>query len=244
VDQGGLIREALTRSYAPGTANRIISHVRGVVRAAWRSGAVSWDAHLRLLAALSYVRGGRLGRGRALTWPDVQRLLAAAPGIEERALLAVAAGAGLRRANICSLTWGQCSRSGGTWHVRLVTKGNREQRLRLPAWSVAALDVWRAASSVDREFVFRWRDGKSVWRVVDAAAESAGLGRLSPHDLRRTFASLAITSGIGLADLRRMMGHASVNTTVLYDRRPDEQVAEAAAKLDDLGALDTSPRNR
>lgn len=245
VDQGGAVREALARSYAPATANRMLSNLRGVVRACWRSGALSFDAHLRLLAALPPVRGGRLGKGRALAWPDLQRLLAAAPGPEARALLAVAAGAGLRRATLCSLTWSQCSRRDGTWYVCVVGKGNKEHRSRLPVWAAAALSNWDVASP-ERAHVFRWRDGKSVWRIVEEAAERAGLGRLAPHDLRRTFASLALTSGIGTADLRRMMGHASITTTVKYDRRPDEQVAEAAAKLDDLGgpgAVDTRGRN-
>jgi len=233
----GRIRDVLASRYAPATARRMLSGVRGVVRASWRLGLVSWDAHVRLLASLPAVRGGRLGRGRALTWPEVQRLLVAADDAEGCALLAVACGAGLRRAELCGLLWRQVAEG----HVRVLGKGNKERRMRLPAWALVPLLEWHVGAPRG-EYVFRWRDGKSVWRVVDAAAERAGLGRLSPHDLRRTFASLALATGIQAADLRRMMGHASITTTMRYDRRPDADVLEAAAKLDDPGAFDTPRR--
>lgn len=234
VDQGGAVRASLAGSYAPGTANRMLTHLRGVIRAAWRTGLLPWDEHVRLLAALPSVRGGRLGRGRALSWPEVGRLLGAAPSDEARALLALAVGAGLRRAELTRLTWDRCRRERGVWYLRVLGKGNRERRLRLPTWASQALDAWSRCAP-DRPEVFRWRNGKSVWRVVDRAAARAGIGAVAPHDLRRTFASLALATGIGLADLRRMMGHASVGTTIRYDHRSDDAVAEAAARLDDPG---------
>lgn len=247
VDQGSGIRAALAARYAPATANRMLSNVRGVVRASWRLGLLTWDAHVRLLASLPAVRGGRLGKGRALTWPEVERLLAAAADLEEQALLAVACGAGLRRAELCALRWAAVeseplSAVGGRLHLRVLGKGNTERRVRLPIWASGALQGWLVRAPLHAPFVFRWRDGRSVWSVVDAAAARAGLGRVAPHDLRRTFASLALGTGIQVADLRRMMGHASVATTMRYDRRPDAEVMEAAAKLDHPGALDTPRR--
>lgn len=236
VEEGSRVREALAGRYAPATANRMLSNLRGVVRALWRSGALSWDVHLRILASLPAVRGGRLGKGRALTWAEVGRLLDAARGAEERALLAVAAGAGLRCAELAGLTWDRYRRAGGATYLAVLGKGNRERRLRLPTWAADRLSDWRCIAP-RREHVFRWRNVKSVWRIVSRAAGAAGLGELAPHDLRRTFASLALSSGIGTADLRRMMGHASIGTTVKYDRRPDAAVMEAAEKLDDPEGL-------
>ena len=227
-------RAALAGRYAPTTANRMLANLRGVVRSCWAHGALSFERHLQVLAALPLVRGSRLGRGRALAFEQVELLLGAAKGHEERALLALAAGAGLRRAELAALTWDRCSPTGdGTWYVRTLGKGNKERRPRVPSWAGAALSRWRARSP-DRPYVFRWRSGEGVWRVVAAAAARAGVGQLSPHDLRRTFASLALTSGIGIEDLRVMMGHASISTTVKYDKRRAADVMEAASKLDGL----------
>lgn len=231
IDQGVAVQAAVAARYAPGTANRVLSAVRGVVRASWTSGAVTWDAHLRLLATLRPVRGGRVTRGRSLTRGQLDAVLEAAGGLEERALLAVLAGCGARRAEAIALTWDRLTRHDTTFYLRILGKGNRERRLRVPSWVAADLNRWRRAAP-DRPAVFRWRSGESIRLVVSGAAARAGVGPLSPHDLRRTFFELCRSAGLDLATIRRTMGHASILTTVKYDRRPDEAAMEEMARLD------------
>lgn len=227
-------RGALADRYAPTTANRMLANLRGVVKACWQHGALTFERHLRVLAALPPVRGSRLTKGRSLTFDQLGLVLDAAGGYEERALVALAAGAGLRRAELAGLTWDRCSPTGdGTWYVRVLGKGNKERRLRVPAWAGSALSKWRARCDA-REHVFQWRDGRAIFAVVAAASKRAGVGPVAPHDLRRTFAGLALSTGVGVADLRRMMGHASIATTVKYDRRADDTVLEESSRLDGL----------
>jgi integrase len=47
-------------------------------------------------------------------------------------------------------------------------------------------------------------------------AASAGVGRIAPHDLRRTFAKLAHKGGSGLDQIQLSLGHASIQTTETY----------------------------
>jgi integrase len=53
------------------------------------------------------------------------------------------------------------------------------------------------------------------WRhcVFDPAACAAGLGGLTPHKLRHTAASLAVSAGANVKSLQRMLGHASAAMT-------------------------------
>lgn len=230
------LRAAIVDRYPPATACRVLANVRGVLRACWRANLLGTDQLARLVACLPPAKGGRVTKGRALSWPDVGRLLAGAGSDEERALLALATGGGLRRAELCALTWERVT----GMYILVLGKGNRERRLRLPTWAAQAVHAWAGRNPHHRTgYVFRWRDGRSVWNVVDRAAERAGLGRVAPHDLRRTFASLALSTGIGVADLRRMMGHASIATTLKYDKRADAAVLEQAARLDNP----TDPRH-
>lgn len=54
------------------------------------------------------------------------------------------------------------------------------------------------------------------WRtqVFDPARREAGLGHITPHDLRHTAASLAIGSGANVKAVQRMLGHASAAMTL------------------------------
>ncbi len=53
-----------------------------------------------------------------------------------------------------------------------------------------------------------------VARVFEPLLEKAGLRRIRFHDLRHTYGSLLIQGGASLAYVQRMMGHASIQTTV------------------------------
>lgn len=227
------LRRAVAGRWAPGTANRMIAAWRGVVRAAWRAGAVSWDVHLRTLAELRRVPGGRVTRGVSLTWGQVEKLLAAARSPEERALLATLAGCGLRRSEAAALTWSQYTRHDRDHFLKLVGKGNKERRLRVPNWAASALNSWRTRCP-EREPIFKWCEG-TIHGIVARAGQAAGLGKLAPHDLRRTYYSLCRGAGLDTRDVQRAMGHASISTTALYDRRSDAEALAALSKLDTPG---------
>lgn len=51
-------------------------------------------------------------------------------------------------------------------------------------------------------------------RVWQPAVDLAGLGHLTPHDLRHTAASLAIGSGATVKHVQRMLGHKDASMTL------------------------------
>ena len=65
----------------------------------------------------------------------------------------------------------------------------------------------------DADFVLSTRSGRpfaqrNLQRAIEAAAVSAGLGKVTPHDLRRSFASLAARRGVDPVQAARMTGHS------------------------------------
>ena len=57
---------------------------------------------------------------------------------------------------------------------------------------------------------------QAVFETVIRCARLAGLGKVTPHDLRRTFAKLAHQGRAPLEQIQISMGHASIQTTERY----------------------------
>ena len=90
-----------------------------------------------------------------------------------------------------------------------------------------AIDNWRQASGVTEGALFRsinktgrvWGHGmtpKVLWEIVREAALRAGIGKLAPHDLRRTCARLCHLAGGKLDQNQFLLGRVSIQTTERY----------------------------
>ena len=76
-----------------------------------------------------------------------------------------------------------------------------------------------------------WRH-RSGWSDVVA---DLGLTGVTPHDLRRTFGSLARSAGADLRWIQKAMGHESITTTArIYAHLYDDELDVVAAALDGL----------
>lgn len=84
--------------------------------------------------------------------------------------------------------------------------------------------------------------------VKRAQAVDPSIPRLTPHDLRHTAASLAISSGANVKAVQRMLGHASAAMTLdTYADLFDDDLDAVAARLNDampLVALPAGPQTR
>lgn len=73
-------------------------------------------------------------------------------------------------------------------------------------------------------------------RVFDPAVLAAGLADVTPHDLRHTAASLAISSGASIKAVQRMLGHASAAMTLdRYGHLYGDDLDDLADRLDGPG---------
>jgi integrase len=118
------------------------------------------------------------------------------------------------------------------------TKNHERRSVPVPKFLVADLSAHLADKSPDDLLftapdggVLRNRNARRDW--FNAAATSAGIPGLTPHELRHTAASLAISAGANVKAVQRMLGHASAALTL--DRYADlfeDDLDDVADKLD------------
>jgi integrase len=69
-------------------------------------------------------------------------------------------------------------------------------------------------------------------RIFDPAVTRAGLTPLTPHDLRDTAASLAVSAGASVKAVQRMLGHASAAMTLdVYAGPFDDELDDVADRM-------------
>jgi integrase len=74
-------------------------------------------------------------------------------------------------------------------------------------------------------------DRRTIARYVAAVAKRAGIGHVHPHQLRHTLATQAINRGMSLEAIAAMLGHRSMDMTLVYARISDRTVAEEYFKV-------------
>jgi site-specific recombinase XerD len=238
------IRALLADRYAPATANKHLSALRGVLKAAWRLGLISPDDYQRA-CDLEPVRGSTLPTGRALTAGEIAALFdtctAGRPAdIRDAALLALLYGCGLRRAEAIGLDLADHRPTDRQLRVR--GKGSKQRLAHLATGADTALVNWLQLRGdwagplfvpIDKagRLGHRRLSGQAVRLIVCKRAEQAGVARFSPHDVRRTYISDLLDRGADISVVADLAGHASVTTTARYDRRPEAAKRQAAQLL-------------
>ncbi len=71
----------------------------------------------------------------------------------------------------------------------------------------------------------------TISRIIKGYLRKAGLGDLRSHDLRHTFASHLVMSGVDLVTVKELLGHSSIDTTMIYAHLTDKHLKGAINKL-------------
>ncbi len=226
------------RDLSPRSIQAHINTIKGMLRtaAALEPSLASGLPQLELVKP-PRVRGEV--QGRRLTAQQA-RLLLNTPGVDtvkglrDSTIIALLLTLGMRRSEVCNLTWGHIDELDG--HIviaNLKGKHGRVRTLKLPDWLWRIMYTWGEHSGVDftnpeqRIFVPITKDGKvlayrqgltphAIYKLVNRYTTQAGLPPVKPHDLRRTAALLSRRGGATIEQVQLMLGHASPQTTSNY----------------------------
>lgn len=107
----------------------------------------------------------------------------------------------------------------GTRHHTGPTKGRKARSVPVPEFVLNELSV-QCGGKAPGDLVFPAKGGgylqrpKSATGWFQAAVKAAGVQPITPHDLRHTCASLAVSAGVNVLALQRMLGHTSAKMTL------------------------------
>lgn len=204
------------------------------------------------------------------TWSpaEVARFLDFEAGSRYEAPFAFLAFTGCRRGEVLGLTWSNVDLGGGQVSIRRTitvvegaihrstsTKSGRGRSIRLQPDLVSILKAWRkrqllervalGADYADEDLVFCQADGRPYHpnhfsREFDRRLKRHGMPVIRLHDLRHSYATMALAAGVPAKVVADRLGHGSVMITLdLYSHVMPAVEAEHA---DLVGSLITSAR--
>lgn len=238
-----LIRTALAERYAPATASKMLSALRGTLKAAWRLDLMSAEDYQKAID-LDTIKNETLPAGRNINPGEINGLFNACgtdpAGVRDAATIALLYACGLRRAELVALDLADYDPEAASLVIR--GKRNKERLAPVVNGAKATLDDWLTIrGGDDGPLFYPIRKGghikparlttQAVYHILKERAAQAGVKELSPHDFRRTFVGDLLDAGADIVTVQKLAGHANVTTTGRYDRRPEAAKRKAAALL-------------
>jgi site-specific recombinase XerD len=146
---------------------------------------------------------------------------------------------GLRATELCELAADAVTQIGDAHWLRVpVGKLRNDRFIPLHPDLVTLLAEWTARNADHIRAQGRLlADGhvpiyrRTVHRIVARIGINAGIGHVHPHQLRHTLATQAINRGMRLEAIAALLGHRSLEMTLVYARIADRVVADEYASV-------------
>jgi len=162
---------------------------------------------------------------RTLSNDEICRLVKAARPLVWKLRILLMAGMNLRRGELEALSKAGWSPDRRTWAIVEPKTGKSENR---PVPTALVPLIIKHLKKCNTDSVFSpW--SRSAWEKIIAKAK---LLDITPHDLRRSYATLQAEAGTPLHTVQRLMHHSKIETTMKsYVAAGDREAIEAVDKL-------------
>jgi len=205
------------------------THLPSTVRLATITLRVYYD-YLKSVKAVKRNAARDIGVKKQITRPvaalqvhEVKQLIGACETLQDRAMLLLMIGGGLRRSEVLNITREDVDFEHGT--IRIFGKGSKWREVAPGTMAMEAVKMamgWRPR-------VFDNTHPDSLRRRLAYLTEKAGIDkRVHPHMFRYYFATTFCEQGGGIDLLQTILGHSSLEMSMYYSRAGREKRALAA----------------
>ncbi|MCC6681905.1 MAG: tyrosine-type recombinase/integrase [Phycisphaeraceae bacterium] len=226
---------------APRSVNKMLSALRGVLRACRQQGLID-ERRYQAVAGFEMVKAGSVTESRMLSDAEVNKLLKqaqkddSASGLRDAAILAIYLCCGPRRSELVALDRTDYAPAPAPGSGQLTIRGSRKERHRtvtLDDRARRALDRWLAVIGDDSAPLLRavTKGGlirktrmtdQAVYDGLRKLAVGADLPGVRSRDLRRTAVVKMIQQGMDLDQVQHVVGQTSWLTPAAYRELVEE----------------------
>ena len=174
-----------------------------------------------------------------LSASECKKLIFAALKFRDRFLIAFMYSSGLRVVETLNLRLADVDCERMQIHVRQ-SKYNKDRYVPLSNYIAQSMDKYLAEYQ-PKEFLFNSTKGgkqfstRGLQRLIRAAGQSAKIGKqVSAHVLRHSYATHLLESGTNILTIKNVLGHSSIQTTMVYLHVAQTMAAEFKNPLDVL----------
>lgn len=124
-----------------------------------------------------------------------------------------------------------------TREVHLFGKGKKHRISYMNAKAIIYLSEYLQSRDDDNEALFvsykaphKRLSKAGIRRVLKVGGDIAGVGRIFPHRIRHTTATIALNHGMRLEEVQKLLGHEKPETTMIYAKLCQENVKNSHLK--------------
>lgn len=146
-------------------------------------------------------------------------------------IVVTALNTGMRRSEILNLRWSSVNLKMRT--ITVENSKNNERRV-IPINPTLYQELKKLSLHRQTDFVYCGKAGKpftNIQKGFVAACKRAGITDFRFHDLRHTFASYLVMSGVNLRAVQQLLGHKGISMTIRYSHLSPEHLQEAVTNL-------------
>ncbi len=236
-----LRRKFIDKDLKTSSINSYISKLKSVSRESWRLNIIDTETYMRI-KDIDGVKGHSDITGRALSPTELNGAVNYSGNdikdLRDSAVIAVGYGCGLRSFEIAQIELKDISGN----KIIIQGKGRVIRNVYLPSFSLRALKRWLQIRGSKQGAIFssltknhRLLDKgisvRTVGDIIDKRCKNTGIERFTPHDLRRSFATNLLASGVDVFIVQKLMRHSNINTTRIYDMRGEDAKIAAVEML-------------
>jgi integrase/recombinase XerD len=160
-------------------------------------------------------------------------------GLRDRAVMETLYATGLRISELIDLKIGDINRDIG--YLSCFGKGGKQRQTPLGRSALSAIERYLRVRTLNGNDdpgrrLFVTRQGRALtrqacWKMIAAYGRQAGLGHVTPHMLRHTFATHLLERGADLRSVQLLLGHSDLSTTQIYTHVTPERLQETYRKF-------------